>query len=141
MQVTITTAPFSVETELSRFAQARTGGAGALATFVGYCRGDSPVGAVDGLHLDHYPGLTEAEITRLAAATTERHKLIDLLVVHRAGEVAPRDPIVLVAALAAHRAEAFAAVAELMDYLKTDAPFWKREISDGQSSWIEPTET
>lgn len=141
MQVTITTARFSVETELSRFAQARTGGAGALSSFVGYCRGGSPSDAVEALYLDHYPGFTEAEITRLATATAERHKLIDLLVIHRAGEVAPRDPIVLVAALSAHRAEAFAAVAELMDYLKTDAPFWKREIGGGQSRWIEPTET
>ena len=141
MQVKVTTTPFSVETELSRFAQARTDNAGALATFVGYCRGDSPAGAVETLHLDHYPGFTEGEISRLADVTAQRHNLIDLLIVHRAGEVAPRDPIVLVAALAAHRSAAFAAVTELMDYLKTDAPFWKREISGGQSRWVEPTET
>jgi molybdopterin synthase catalytic subunit len=141
MRVIIAPAPFSVEAELSRFAQARGDGVGALASFVGYCRGSSAVGPVKALHLDHYPGFTEAEITRLAQAVFDRHDLMDLLVIHRAGEVAPRDPIVLVAALAAHRTEAFAAVTELMDYLKTDAPFWKREISDGQSRWVEPTDT
>ncbi len=139
MRVTVTAAPFSVDAELSRFAQARTGGAGALASFVGYCRAKSEAGEIESLHLDHYPGFTEAEIARLASETAQRYRLIDLLVIHRAGVVAPREPIVLVAALGAHRAEAFAAVAELMDYLKTDAPFWKREVSGGESRWIEPT--
>jgi molybdopterin synthase catalytic subunit len=140
MRILICNEPFDEQSELDRFAKGRMGAAGALASFIGYCRADSAVGAVDNLHLDHYPGFSEAEIGRLAKASAERHQLIDLLVIHRAGAVSPRDPIVLVAALAAHRAEAFAAVAELMDYLKTDAPFWKREVSNGQSRWIEPTE-
>ncbi len=139
MRVTVTGEPFSAEAELARFAQARDDGVGALATFVGYCRGEA--GSVECLYLDHYPGFTEAEIGRLAATMAERHHLDDLLVIHRAGAVAPGEPIVLVAALAAHRAEAFAAVEALMDYLKTDAPFWKREMREGQSRWIEPTET
>jgi len=140
IQVTVTGAPFSADAELSAFAAGRGVDAGALASFVGYCRGTSAAGAVESLHLDHYPGFTEAEISRLCAATAERHALIDLLVIHRAGSVAPREPIVLVAALAPHRAAAFAAVTELMDFLKTDAPFWKREVSQGESRWIEPTE-
>jgi len=140
VRITISTTPFSVEDELARFAEQRSASAGAVASFVGYCRGDSPVGAVENLHLDHYPGFTETEIERLAQTIAERHSLIALKVVHRAGRVAPLEPIVLVAAMSAHRAEAFAAVAELMDYLKTDAPFWKREEAGGQTSWIEPTE-
>ncbi|MFT3728205.1 MAG: molybdenum cofactor biosynthesis protein MoaE [Terricaulis sp.] len=141
MRVVVCTTPLDAQAELERFADGRGGDVGALASFIGYCRGTSSHGEVTCLHLDHYPGFTEAEIARLAAATAERHKLIDLLVIHRAGAVAPRDPVVLVAALAGHRAEAFAAVSELMDYLKTDAPFWKREVSGGESRWIEPTET
>lgn len=140
MRVTVKDASFSVDAELSNFSQARTDSVGALATFVGYCRSESATGGVESLHLDHYPGFTEVEVARLARAVVERHHLIDLLVVHRTGAVTPREPIVLVAALAEHRAEALAAVAELMDYLKTDAPFWKREMNGGQSRWIEPTE-
>ena len=142
MRVEISTAPFDALAELEAFACGRTSGTGALASFVGYCRGESDDGSgqIESLHLDHYPGFTESEIARLAETIARRHGLIDVLVIHRAGGVAPREPIVLVAAISAHRAAAFAAVAELMDYLKTDAPFWKREVSDGQSRWIEPTD-
>lgn len=140
MRVEITLAPFDEHAALDLFARGRGSSAGALASFVGYCRGQSAECAVESLHLDHYPGFTEREIARLAAAVAQRHELIDLLVIHRTGPVAPHEPIVLVAAMSGHRAAAFAAVAELMDYLKTDAPFWKREVSDGQSRWIEPTD-
>lgn len=139
MRVVISTQPFNEQAELESFAKTRPGNAGAFASFVGYCRDVSIEGRVDSLHLDHYPGYTEAEVERLARTTFERHHLLDLLVMHRAGTVSPRDPIVLVAALASHRAEALDAVAELMDYLKTDAPFWKRETGDRGSRWIEPT--
>lgn len=115
----------------------RDGEAGALASFVGYCR--SANGAVSQLELDHYPGFTEAEVSRLARSVAARHDLLDLLVIHRIGVIPANDPIVLVAALSRHRAEAFAAVAEMMDYLKTDAPFWKRETGPDGSRWIEPT--
>ncbi|MBS0386621.1 MAG: molybdenum cofactor biosynthesis protein MoaE [Proteobacteria bacterium] len=140
MRVAIADKPFSADSMLAQFADSRTGAAGALASFVGYCRDVSDAGDVHQLQLDHYPGLTEAEITRLANTIIERHGLIDLLVVHRVGVVTPNEPIVLVAALSSHRAQAFAAVAELMDYLKTDAPFWKREAGSGGERWIEPTD-
>ena len=97
-------------------------------------------GELDALHLDHYPGFTEAEVERLATAVAARHGVDELLVIHRAGEVAPREPIVLVAAMSPHRRAAFDAVSELMDYLKTDAPFWKREVRGETSRWIEPTD-
>jgi len=111
-----------------------------VASFVGYCRATSNAGSVKQLHLDHYPGFTESEIERLTAAVIARHALDDVLVVHRVGPIAPGEAIVLVATQSSHRAAAFAAVAELMDYLKTDAPLWKREITAAGPRWIEPTD-
>lgn len=136
MRVEILTEIFDPHTELARFTSGREN-AGALTSFVGYCRADG--GRVETLELQHYPGLTEREIERLAAETVRRHKLLDLLVLHRVGTIAPGDAIVLVAALSVHRAAAFAAVEVLMDALKTDAPIWKREVSADGARWIEPT--
>jgi molybdopterin synthase catalytic subunit len=133
----ITPDPFSPETEMQAFSAERDSEAGALASFVGYCR--SANGAVNQLELDHYPGFTETEVSRLAHSVAARHDLLDLLVIHRIGVIPANDPIVLVAALSRHRAEAFAAIVEMMDYLKTDAPFWKRETGPDGSRWIEPT--
>jgi molybdopterin synthase catalytic subunit len=112
---------------------------GALASFVGYCRDRSHGRAVETLELQHYPGFTEQEIARMAEATLRRRDLKDVLVVHRVGLIQPGEAIVLVAARSAHRAAAFAAVEELMDFLKTDAPLWKREDGAGGPRWIEPT--
>jgi molybdopterin synthase catalytic subunit len=136
MRVLITSDAFSPDAELTCFAVRRNEHAGALASFVGYCREDS---GVERLELEHYPGFTEAEVQRLADAVTARHGLIDLLVIHRVGAIPAGEPIVLVAALSRHRAAAFAAVGEMMDYLKTDAPMWKREIGSQGARWIEPT--
>jgi molybdopterin synthase catalytic subunit len=135
----ITAEPFSPEIELHAFLEGRGGNIGAIASFVGYCRGLSAQGAVAHLELDHYPGFTDAEVARLAACVAERRQLAALLVIHRVGIIPARAPIVLVAAQSQHRAEAFAAVAEMMDYLKTDAPFWKREAGPAGRRWIEPT--
>lgn len=137
--VAITPDVFSPDTELAQFAATRNAGCGAAVTFVGYCRGTSQDGDVTRLDLEHYPGFTEKEIGRLAQDVAGRHALAELLVVHRFGTILPGEPIVLVAALSAHRGAAFAAVEELMDYLKTDAPFWKREIGPNGARWIEPT--
>ncbi len=134
----ITAAPFSPEIELRTFREGRGGDIGAIASFVGYCRDFSAQGAVEHLELDHYPGFTDAEVARLAACVAERRQAA-LLVIHRVGIIPAREPIVLVAAQSQHRAEAFAAVAEMMDYLKTDAPFWKREAGPTGWRWIEPT--
>lgn len=139
MAVLLCPAPFSPEREMALLAQGKSGDCGALASFVGYCRATSASGAVETLVLDHYPGFTEKEIERIAARVIQRHQLIDLHVLHRVGAVAAGEAIVLVAALSAHRAAAFAAVAEMMDYLKTDAPFWKRELGPSGARWIEPT--
>jgi molybdopterin synthase catalytic subunit len=110
-------------------------------SFVGYCRDATAGRSVRELYLDHYPGFTEPEIARIAASVRDRFDLVDLLVIHRVGALVPGDAIVLVATLAAHRAEAFAAASELMDYLKTDAPLWKKETGPDGTRWVEPTAT
>lgn len=140
MRVVVTSTSFSPDSEIAGFAAARREDVGALATFIGYCRAASGAGRVERLHLEHYPGFTEREIERLTAAVIERHGLDDVLVIHRVGDIPAGEAIVLVAAQSAHRAAAFTAVSELMDYLKTDAPLWKREIGASGSHWIEPTE-
>jgi molybdopterin synthase catalytic subunit len=139
IRTTITTEPFQPEVELHAFMESRGDDVGAVASFVGYCRATSAQGTVKHLELDHYPGFTECEVARLADQIAERHSLSALLVIHRVGVIPARDPIVLVAAQSRHRAATFAAVAEMMDYLKTDAPFWKREAGPEGARWIEPT--
>lgn len=139
IQVSITAEAISPDAETARFAALRGAACGAVVTFVGYCRGVSQQGDVMRLELEHYPGFTEREISRLTREVAERHDVADILVMHRFGAISPGEAIVLVAALSAHRAAAFAAVEELMDYLKTDAPFWKREIGPSGTRWIEPT--
>ncbi len=124
-------APFDVGAELVRFAHAE---AGAQASFVGLVRG----GAVTRLTLEHYPGFTEAEIARIEADARARFDVIDTLIIHRHGAMAPGEAIVLAAALSRHRKDALACVDYLMDRLKTEAPFWKREERAGETHWIEP---
>lgn len=138
MQVRVTDSAFDPHAEAASFAKERTD-AGALVSFVGYCRNATAGRAVSELYLDHYPGFTEPEITRIAKEVGARFDLVDLLVIHRVGAVCPGDAIVLVATLAAHRAEAYAAASALMDYLKTDAPLWKKETGPDGTRWIEPT--
>lgn len=135
----VTEAALWPELERADFAALRDDGCGALASFVGYCRGRSGDSAVCRLDLQHYPGFTEAEIHRLAHQIAAKHAVAHLLAVHRVGAIAPGEAIVLVATLSAHRAAAFAAVEEMIDYLKTDAPLWKRETSPAGARWIEPT--
>jgi molybdopterin synthase catalytic subunit len=137
MRILITDRPFAPDAELARLSAARGAEIGAVASFVGYCRAAS--GAIETLELQHYPGFTEKEVERLAREVVHRHALDDLLVIHRVGAIGVGQPIVLVAAMSSHRAAAFAAVVEMMDYLKTDAPFWKRETGAGGARWIEPT--
>lgn len=110
---------------------------GALVTFVGLCRDDG--GALAALELEHYPGMAEAEMARVAHEAVARWPLLGVTAIHRFGALAPGEPIVLVAVAAPHRGEAFAAAEMLMDFLKTRAPFWKRVIrTDGAAGgWVE----
>jgi molybdopterin synthase catalytic subunit len=130
-------ARFDPHDALRRFSQ--NDDAGACASFIGFCRGDGPNGKIEWLELEHYPGFTETQIAAIADAIVTRHSLIDLLAIHRVGRVLPGEAIVLVAARSRHRAAAFSAVEQMMDYLKTDAPFWKKEKRADGAHWIEPT--
>lgn len=112
------------------------GAAGGLATFVGTMRDFNQGDAVQAMELQHYPGMTEKFLQRVAEEAVERWSLVDALIVHRYGPLSPGDPIVLVAAWAAHRAEAFAACRYMIDELKTRAPFWKRETTPEGGRWV-----
>lgn len=132
MSVSVQAHAFDTAAELAAL---NSDGAGATASFVGLVRGGDEIVA---LELEHYPGFTEAEIARIEAAARERFDLIDTRIVHRYGAMKPDEAIVLVAASSKHRRDALQAVDFLMDYLKTDAPFWKREIRADGATWIEP---
>ena len=114
----------------------RQNDAGAIVSFTGIVRGDDHVQT---LTLSHYPGYTEQQIENLMALATERFDLLDALAIHRVGTLKPGEPIVLVATAAAHRRPAFEGADYLMDYLKSAAPFWKKEQRNDGSHWIEPT--
>jgi len=110
---------------------------GAVVAFTGFCRDEG--GRLAALELEHYPGMAEAEIARIAQEAERRWPLLGLTVIHRVGKIQPGDGIVLVLAASAHRRAAFEAAEYLMDYLKTRAPFWKREhLKDGTTGgWVE----
>lgn len=133
--IRVQSSPFDPAEELSRF-RGKRNDIGALSSFVGYVRGEK--GGVEGLELHHYPGFTEARIAEIDADVRQRFDVTDTFIIHRYGKMQPGEPIVMVAATALHRAEAMQAVACLMDYLKTDAPFWKKETGPSGENWIEP---
>jgi molybdopterin synthase catalytic subunit len=110
---------------------------GAIVAFSGFCRDEG--GRLSALELEHYPGMAEAEMARLAGEAEGRWPLVGLTIIHRYGMIRPKEPIVLVLAASAHRRAAFEAADFLMDYLKTRAPFWKREhLTDGTvGAWVE----
>ena len=137
MQVRIVQQAFDPQAETADFAAGRDD-AGALVSFVGTCRAATDGAKVRELRIDHYPGFSEKEITRLAEEVSRRFDCPDLLVVHRVGAIRPGEAIVLVAALSPHRSNAFEAVKVLMDILKTDAPLWKKETGPEGARWIEP---
>ena len=137
MQVRLAMARFDPQQETAAFAAGRAD-MGALVSFVGLCRKTNDGRDVQELFIDHYAGFTEQEIARIATGVADRFDCPDILVVHRVGSIAPGEAIVLVAALSAHRGDAFEAVRVLMDYLKTDAPLWKKESGSDGVRWIEP---
>ena len=134
--VRLTSSPFDPGALLSGFASGRSE-VGAVVSFTGLCR--SAPGLI-ALELEAYPGFTEAVIRGVAQTTVSEHDLLDLEVIHRVGRIAVGEPIVWVAAAAAHRRAAFLGCDRMMDFLKSKAPFWKREHRRGGGSrWIEPT--
>ena len=114
---------------------------GALASFVGLVRSNNEGDSVATLHLQHYPGMTEKSIATIVDQAFERWKLYDALVIHRVGPLSPGERIVLVAVTGAHRGETFSACEFIMDYLKTRAPFWKREETDAGARWVDARDT
>lgn len=127
---------FDTAAEIARLTGGRVD-IGAVVTFCGLCRDEA--GALAALELEHYPGMAEAEIGRIAREALDRWPLSGLSVIHRVGRIRPGENIVLVATASAHRHAAFEAASFLMDFLKTDAPLWKKEhMADGsQGSWVE----
>ncbi|MEO1656659.1 MAG: molybdenum cofactor biosynthesis protein MoaE [Pseudomonadota bacterium] len=111
--------------------------AGAITSFTGVMRAEG--GNANALTLQHYPGYTESEVSKIAERARSRFGLLGLVVQHRVGEMRPGETIVFVAAASAHRREAFEACDYMMDYLKSAAPFWKREDGPEGARWIEPT--
>jgi molybdopterin synthase catalytic subunit len=110
---------------------------GAVASFIGVCRDANDGDAVSTMTLEHYPGMTEKELEKIVDEARRRWDVIDILVVHRVGELRPTDQIVLVVVTGTHRGEAFAACEFIMDYLKTQAPFWKKEQTPQGGRWVE----
>jgi molybdopterin synthase catalytic subunit len=127
---------FDAAAEIARLSAGRSD-IGAIVTFSGLCRDEG--GRLAALELEHYPGMAEAEISRIAGEASERWPLTGLTVIHRFGRIAPGANIVLVVAASSHREAAFEAASFLMDYLKSRAPFWKKEhLADGgQGEWVE----
>ena len=127
---------FDTSAEVAALTGGRTD-IGAVVTFTGVCRADENGEQIAALTLEHYPGMAEAEIARHAEAAMARWPLLALTIVHRVGRIAAGDNIVLVLTTSSHRQAAFEAAEFLMDYLKTNAPFWKREESVDGTSWVE----
>jgi molybdopterin synthase catalytic subunit len=127
---------FDIAAEIAALTKGRVD-IGAVVSFSGICRGTEESGAIAALTLEHYPGMAEAEIARHAETAITRWPLTGATIIHRVGRIVPGENIVLVLTASQHRQAAFQAAEFLMDYLKTNAPFWKREESAGGSSWIE----
>ena len=127
---------FDAGAEARKLAAGRTD-VGAVVTFTGICRGAEAGAPVSAMTLEHYPGMAEAEIARHVEDAQERWPLLGVTVIHRYGRLVPGDNIVLVVTAASHRGDAFAAAEFLMDYLKTRAPFWKKEERAEGDAWVE----
>jgi len=131
---------FDVGAEIAALS-AGGGEIGAIVTFTGTVRGTTKNGPIQEMHLEHYPSMTEGELARVEAEANARWPLAASLIVHRYGILKPGDNIVLVIAASAHRQAAFDAAQFMMDYLKTQAPFWKKEVgADGTGRWVSANE-
>jgi molybdopterin synthase catalytic subunit len=135
MSVRLTFEPFDPGALLTEFCRDRSE-TGAVATFTGIARAEA--GATVALELEAYPGFTEAQIATIAGRAKVRFGLDDFAILHRVGKIAPGEPVVFVATAARHRRAAFEACDFLMDYLKSKAPFWKKEHGPDGARWVEP---
>ena len=146
MRVSVQEADFDVGAETEALAAGRPE-VGAVASFVGYVRADKLAGesaedqAVSAMTLEHYPGMTEKSLEAIVAEAESRWSLLGVRVIHRFGRLVPGDRIVFVGVAGSHRGEAFAACEFIMDYLKTRAPFWKREATPDGARWVDARES
>ena len=140
MPVRLQTEPFDAAAEAAALMRGGTD-IGAVVTFTGICRGSEAGEPVAAMTLEHYPGMAELEIARHVKEAERRWPLLGVTVIHRYGRLVPGDPIVLVVTASSHRKEAFEAAEFLMDYLKTKAPFWKREERLDGARWVESKDT
>jgi molybdopterin synthase catalytic subunit len=138
--VRVQEADFDLGTEVAAL-RAQNPKVGAVACFVGTVRDLNEGSAVEAMELEHYPGMTEKSLEAIARQARERWPGSDVLIVHRVGVLKPLDQIVLVATTAMHRAEAFESCAFVMDYLKTQAPFWKKEKTEAGERWVDARES
>lgn len=134
MGVRVQAEPFDAGAELNAFSAAQ-GNAGAVVSFSGIVR-NTASGDLDAMEIEHYPGMTERALGQIRDDAIARFSLSDAMVLHRFGRLAPSEPIMMVATAAPHRADAFAGAEFLMDYLKSRAPFWKKEITAAGADWV-----
>ena len=134
MVVRVQSGPFDMGAETEAFTKAAEG-AGAVVTFSGLVRDEG--GTLSGMEIEHYPGMTEKALGSICDQAIERWSLVDALVIHRHGPLKPGEQIMMVATASKHRAHAFEAAEFLMDYLKSRAPFWKKEHHDTTERWVE----
>lgn len=134
MVIRVQSAPFDPGAELNAFAAGHHD-LGAIVTFTGVVR-DLAAGSLDRMEIEHYPGMTEKALEKIADEAVSRWKLGDVMIIHRFGAMAPGEMIMMVATAARHRADAFAAAEFLMDFLKSRAPFWKKEITEDGAEWV-----
>lgn len=133
MSVRVQTQPFDMGAEVEAFT-ARNRGAGAIVTFSGLVRDEG--GTLTSMEIEHYPGMTEKALENIRAEAVERWSLTDAMIIHRHGPMTPGDQIMMVATASRHRGDAFAAAEFLMDYLKSRAPFWKKEFGQDGEAWV-----
>ncbi|HLX26947.1 MAG TPA: molybdopterin synthase catalytic subunit MoaE [Casimicrobiaceae bacterium] len=136
MTVRVQTEDFDISAAIAQLRDGNTG-IGAIATFIGTVRDVNDDAAITGLSLEHYPGMTEAALAEIVTDAKARFAIRDAVVIHRVGALAPGDQIVLVAVASAHRGSAFDACEFIIDYLKTRAPFWKKERLSHGERWVE----
>ena len=135
MRIAVQEEEFDLGAEANAFADGNASN-GAIVTFTGVVR-DLATGNLDVMEIEHYPGMTERALSRIAQKAMDRWSLGDVLVIHRHGQLAPGDRIMMVATAAPHRKDAFEAAEYLMDYLKSRAPFWKKEITTSGAAWVD----
>ena len=136
MKILVQTEAFDLGAEVDMMSQGRTD-IGAITSFVGLARDLNEGSGVTAMTLEHYPGMTEKALAALVDEANTRWTLLDVTVIHRVGRLLPGDSIVLVVVASSHRGEAFAACEFIMDYLKTQAPFWKKEETPEGERWVE----